>query len=81
MKEVYQKMIYPEKDSLPANVSEGVKRLCTRAKYVFFAAETDIESQKDSSPCNVIRVPGTTILSHLSMSVQKGSPYKGMLDH
>jgi hypothetical protein len=81
MKDVYRKMIYPEMDSLPPNVSEGVRRLCTTAKYAFFTAETDIAAQKGSSPCTIIRVPGTTILSYLSMAVQKGSPYKRILDH
>ena len=68
-------------DSLPTNVSEGVRRLCTRDKYAFFAAEMDIESLKATLPCTLIRVPGTTIVTYLSMAVQKGSPYKGMLDH
>ena len=81
MQEVYRKMIQPEMDSLPTNASEGFKRLCTRDKYAFFTAETDIESKKATLPCTLIRVPGTAIVTHLSMAVQKGSPYKGMLDH
>jgi hypothetical protein len=75
MKEVYQKMIHPAMDTLPTNPSEGFRRLCTTAKYAFFTAETD------TSPCTIVRVPGTTIVSQISMAVQKGSPYKGMLDH
>ena len=81
MQEVYRKMIYPEMDRLPTNVSEGCRRLCTRDKYAFFTAEMNIESQKTTLPCTVTRVPGTTIVTPLSMAVQKGSPYKGMLDH
>jgi len=74
-------MIYPEMDSLPPNTSEGYRRLCTRDKYGFFSGQTDIEYQKATLPCTLIHVPGTTIVTHLSMAVQKGSPYKGMLDH
>ena len=80
MKQVYWKMIHPEMESLPSNVSEGLRRVCARAKYAFFTAETDMDTQQDS-PCTITRVPGTTFVSHLSMAVQKGSPYKRMLDH
>lgn len=68
-------------DSLPTNASEGFRRLCTGDKYAFFTAEADVESEKATLPCTLIRVPGTTIVTHLSMPVQKGSPYKGMFDH
>jgi hypothetical protein len=81
MQEVYRKMIYPEMDSLPTNASEGFRRLCARDKYAFFAEELDIESKRANLPCTIIHVPGTTIVTQLSMAVQKGSPHKGLLDH
>jgi hypothetical protein len=81
MREVYLKMIYPELDNMPGSAPEGFKRLCKRNKYAFFSAEINTETLKEALPCNVVRIPGTTISSHLSMAVAKGSPYKGILDH
>ena len=68
-------------DSLPTNTSEGVRRLCTRDKYAYFSGQTEIEHLKEPLPCTIVNVPETTIVTHLSMAVPKGSPYKGMLDH
>jgi hypothetical protein len=81
MREVYRKMIHPELDNLPGSEREGFKRLCTRNKYAFFSPEVNTETAKEELPCNVVRVPGTAILSHLSMAVAKWSPYKGILNH
>jgi hypothetical protein len=81
MKEVYWKMIHPELDNLPGSAHEGFMRLCTRNAYAFFAAEIDTDALKEGLPCSVVGIRGTTISSHLSMAVAKGSPYKGILDH
>ncbi|XP_021930861.1 uncharacterized protein LOC110835198 [Zootermopsis nevadensis] len=81
MREVYRKMIHPELDNLPGSATEGFKRLCTRNKYAFISPEINSETERETLPCNVVRIPGTAIPSHLSMAVAKGSPYKGILDH
>ncbi|PNF14716.1 hypothetical protein B7P43_G09342 [Cryptotermes secundus] len=81
MKEVYVKLIAPDKDQLPISIEEGMQRVCDIDNYAFMTSLDVVLGLLDRITCKLSSVLGASIPESLAMSIAKGSPYRGLINY
>ena len=81
MKEVYEKIIEPDKDDLPISIEEGMQRICDRNKYAFMTSLDVVLGLLDVISCKLMSVIGASIPESLALSIAKKNPYRGLINH
>jgi hypothetical protein len=81
MKALYYKWL-ARKNNFHNNALEGFRHLCAQDKYALVTSDMLLmRLQTDEVPCNVQKVPQTTIPGTVSMAIRKKSPYRILLNH
>ncbi|PSN46811.1 Ionotropic receptor 145 [Blattella germanica] len=80
MNEIYNKLIAPEKYSLPVTNEQGLTLICKRKKYAYMSPSITAEMEISKLPCRIIEVPNTDIPVSSSMVVNKHNPYRKLMD-
>lgn len=75
-------MIAPIESSLPTPM-EGMKRLCSDPKLVFFSSTYVMEyaEQNKEIDCRVMSLPQSSFADTLCLIVRKESPYRDILNY
>lgn len=81
MREVYAKLIAPDKDNLPISIEEGMQRVCDVNCYAFMTSLDVVLGLLDNITCELSSVLGASIPESLAMSAIKQSPYLGLVNH
>lgn len=81
MKEVYAKLIAPDKDHLPISIEEGMQRVCDIDNYAFMTSLDVVLGLLDNISCELSSVLGASIPESLAMSVVKRSSYLGLINY
>jgi hypothetical protein len=81
MKEVYAKLIAPDKDRLPISIEEGMQRVCDVDNYAFMTTLDVALGLQDRITCKLSSVPGASIPESLAMTIAKRSPYRSLINY
>jgi hypothetical protein len=82
MKALYYKQLAKRKDRFHDNALEGFVRLCAEDKYALVTSDMWLmRLETGEVPCNVQKVPHTTIPGSVSMALRKGSPYRILFNY
>ena len=82
MKALYYKWLARKEDNFHDNALEGFRHLCAQDNYALFTSDMWLmRLQTDDIPCNVQKVPHTTIRGSVSMVLRKKSPYRILFNH
>lgn len=81
MKEVYTKLIAPDKDRLPISIQEGMQRVCDANSYAFMTSLDVVLGLLDNITCKISSVPGASVPESLAMSAVKRSSYLGLINY
>jgi hypothetical protein len=81
MKDLYHKWL-ARKENFHDNALEGFRHLCAQDKYALVTSDMWLmRLEPDDVPCNVQKVPHTTIPGSVSMALRKKSPYRILFNH
>ncbi|KAJ4438051.1 hypothetical protein ANN_13990, partial [Periplaneta americana] len=82
MRTLYRRLIQNKRESLHDNAMEGILRLCAEDKYALVTSDMWLmRIENGDVPCNIQKVPHTTIPGSVSMALSKRSPYKCLFNH
>jgi hypothetical protein len=82
MKALYYKWLATKSDRFHNNALEGFTRLCAEDKYALATSDMWLmRLQTSDVPCNIQKVPHTTIPGSVSMVLRKKSPYRILFNH
>jgi hypothetical protein len=82
MKALYYKLLATKKDHFHNNALEGFIRLCEEDNYAIVTSDMWLmRLQTGDVPCNIQKVPHTTIPGSVSMALRKNSPYRILFSH
>jgi hypothetical protein len=75
-------MIAPIESSLPTPI-EGIKRLCSDPKLVFFSSTYVVKyaEMNKQIDCRIMSLPQSSFADTLCFIVRKGSPYRDILNY
>ncbi|KAJ9590518.1 hypothetical protein L9F63_016469 [Diploptera punctata] len=80
LNETYNKLIEPEKYSMPTTSKEGLDRTCD-GRFAFFLSNNIANGLLDTIPCKVIHLPGDSFRGSESMVLSRNSPYRELFNH
>jgi hypothetical protein len=81
MKEVYAKLIAPDKDHLPITIEEGMQRVCDNDNYAFMTSLDVVLGLQNRITCKLTSVLGASIPESLAMTIAKHSPYRSLINY
>jgi hypothetical protein len=82
MKKLYNKLLARRRDHFHDNALEGFLRLCAEDKYALVTSDMWLMRLRSGDvPCNVLKVPSTTIPGSVSMALKKRSPYRFLFNY
>jgi hypothetical protein len=82
MKTLFRKLLARKQDHFHDNALEGFLRLCAEDKYALVTSEMWLMRLKSGDvPCNIQKVPQTTIPGSVSMALKKRSPYRILFNY
>jgi hypothetical protein len=82
MKTLYNKLLLGQKDHFHDNALEGFLRLCAEDKYALVTSNMWLMRLKSRDvPCNILKVPHTTIPGSVSIALKKRSPYRILFNY
>ena len=76
---MFQKYVVDRGEPRPNTYLEAADWICKRKKYAAVLPDMSIMSIKSILPCKINAVPEAVLSDPGSFSVQKRSPYKGIL--
>ena len=76
---VYEKLIAPFKNDLPASHIDGFRRVCADQKYAFFGPNILKTKFGSLFPCQLVPLPDTSYRQQGSFIISKNSSYKGLI--
>jgi hypothetical protein len=76
---VYTHLIKPNKEKLPNNAVEGLRRLCGSRKYAFLTHTTTFIQFKNYVTCDVVEVPKASLLGFAAFVIPQNSVYRRLL--
>jgi hypothetical protein len=77
---VYEKLMAPIVNDLPASNVEGFKRACADHKYAFFGPNILTTSHSSSLSCQLVPLPDTSYKGQWAFIISKNSSYKGLIN-
>jgi len=77
---VYEKLIAPFKNDLPASDSEGFRRVCADHNYAYFGANILEIKHSLTFPCQFVPLPETSYECPWAFILSKNSSYKGLIN-
>ena len=80
LKQIYHKQIAPHESDLPTSMLEGLKRVCSRHNYATMSYEKTAWLAFSQLNCRSHEVPKAFVAVSKSMALQKGSPYRVILN-
>jgi hypothetical protein len=82
MKTLYQTLIARKEDHFHDNALEGFLRVCAEDRYALVTSDMWLmRLRTEDVPCNIDKVPHTTIPGSVSMALKKWSPYRNIFNH
>lgn len=82
MKTLYYKLLAKKKDHFHDNALQGFLRLCAEDKYALVTSDMWLMRLRSGDvPCNIQKIPQTTIPGSVSMALKKRSPYKILFNY
>lgn len=82
MRALYLKLIAKKKDHFHDNALQGFLRLCAEDKYALVTSDMWLMRLRSGDvPCNIQKVPHTTLPGSVSIALKKRSPYKNLFNH
>jgi hypothetical protein len=75
-------MLAPIESSLPSPM-EAMQKLCADPKFAYLTSTyvVDIAKRRKGISCNAIPLPQSAVVDTLCFIVQKGSPYRDVLNY
>jgi len=80
LKQIYGKQIAPHETDLPTSMLLVLKRVCCRQNYATMSYEKTACLAFGQLNCRLQEVPKAFVAVSKSMTLQKGSPYSGILN-
>jgi len=77
---VYETLIAPFMNDMPASSLDGFRRACAEHKYVFFGFDLLKTEQSLSLPCQLVPLPETSYKHPGAIVISKNSSYKGLIN-
>jgi hypothetical protein len=82
MKTLYYKWLARNEDNFHDNALEGFTLLCEQDTYALVTSDMWLKRLRTGDvPCNVQKVPHTTIPGSVSIALRKKSPYRILFNH
>ena len=79
-KDVYETLIAPYENDLPASLSDGLRRVCADHKYAFYGYNLLNTEAVKSVSCNIVPLPNAFYTDAWAFLITKNSPYKGLIN-
>ncbi|KAJ9585825.1 hypothetical protein L9F63_020527 [Diploptera punctata] len=79
LRNVYSRMIQPELDKMPVNITMGMERVCKLNKYSFMVELDNAQGVMRKLHCDIVKLPQTVIPATMSIIVPKKFPYRSIL--
>jgi hypothetical protein len=80
LRDIYEKLIAPNENSLDFNDVFGLPRLCREKKYAYFASTYMLLMPIYLPPCSITLIPRAYYPGMFTIAMAKRSPYRGILN-
>ena len=77
---VYEKLIAPFKNDLPASHMDCIRRVCADKKYAYFGPSVWNKEYSYSLSCSVVPLPETSYSVQWALTISKNSSYKSLIN-
>jgi hypothetical protein len=81
LREVYDKMIKPNTNTLTGSFQEGLKRVCKESKFGFLIGQITFQGLAQNVSCKIVSIPKAYYTTTASFIINRGSPYKKLFTH
>ena len=79
-KQIYEELVKPGMNNLPATYYEGVHRMCT-SNYAFVTSAVLMTKFSANASCEIMAVPSTYMPGYSGMVTRKKSAYFGIINY
>jgi hypothetical protein len=80
MRQVYEKLIVPNRHDAPSDTVSGLQRVCDKSKYAFVLDSIRVASVSNSVTCDVVAVTDAYILAPGAFVIAKHSPFRRLIN-
>jgi hypothetical protein len=80
MRQVYEKLIVPNRQDAPPDAVSGLQRVCDMSKYAFVVDSIRVASVSNSVTCDVVAVPDAYIPAPGTFVIAKHSPFRRLIN-
>jgi hypothetical protein len=76
LRDIFEKLVKPDYDSLPTTDLDGLRRICANSKYAFLISPFFVRQSYGDYHCTVAQVPDAFFQTSASIVMNKDSSYK-----
>jgi hypothetical protein len=80
LRQVYDKLILPNRHDAPPDTVRGLQRVCDKSKYAFVVDSTRAVSVSNNVTCDLVPVPDAFIPASGTFVIAKHSPFRRLIN-
>jgi hypothetical protein len=80
MRQVYERLIEPNRNDAPRDTATGLQRVCERSKYAFVVDSARAASVMNNVTCGPVALPDAFIPAPGTFVIGKHSPYRRLIN-